>query len=98
MLAKITGVDAMKIDTEESKLLSEGIVNVSKHYNTLIDAKTADWLVLLGVVATIYGPRIMLLMRKPEKKAPTVQPVKTPENDLPVTPFYDNLPPIGQYQ
>lgn len=68
MLAAGFKCEELAIDDKEARMLSDAIVNVSQHYNTVIDPKTQAWLALLGIVGAIYTPRIFALAQSRKKK------------------------------
>lgn len=68
MLAAGFKVEELAIDEKEAKMLSDAIVNVSQHYQTVIDPKLQAWLALLGIVGAIYVPRVFALAQAKKKK------------------------------
>lgn len=80
------------LSDEEAKAYSEAAANVARHYNATISPKVADWIVLIGVLGTLYGarlsPLIFRLLGKKGDKTPQ------PQEQEPAS-FNMNLPPIG---
>lgn len=97
----ITRNQAWELTKDEAKTLSDATAKVAAHYGAAIDPKTADILVLCGVVGTIYGPRIFtqLSRKKPQPNQPVpnnVSPIK--QDDLKKAQemaFTANLPTIS---
>lgn len=67
MLASAVKAPELAISTEEAKMLSTAVGEVSKHYNFGIDEKTQAWVNLVMVAGGIYVPRIIMMV-KPKKK------------------------------
>lgn len=83
---------AWNLSDEEAKTFAEASSNVARHYNTSLNPKVADWIVLIGVIAAMYGPRLLpLFMRLIGKKPPEQAPQPEQESQA----FAMNLPPIG---
>jgi hypothetical protein len=74
-VSSLTGIDELKIDKEESALMSEALAEVASHYNVAVDPKVLAWLGFAGVMGTIYGPRIgaWKMRRSAEKKGTPVR-------------------------
>lgn len=70
MLARLTKVEEMKLDTEEAKMIAEALANVQQHYSVIVDPKYLAWMGLIGVCVTIYAPRIgvLIMTKKAEGK------------------------------
>jgi hypothetical protein len=65
MLAGLTGAEELALDKAEGDQLARAVINVNRHYDTVISAKAMDWTRLLMVVGGLYGPRLAALrMRK----------------------------------
>jgi hypothetical protein len=77
MAAKATGINELEIDNEEAKLMSDAVAEVASHYNYVVDPKTMAWVGFIGVMGSIYGPRIAVYqMRKSMEKASKPAPAK----------------------
>jgi hypothetical protein len=76
-IAKIVSMPEMELDNEEAKKLSAAAVNVARFYNVEVDPKILAWVALIGVMGSLYIPRITAAaMRKKmdkEPKTPSVQ-------------------------
>lgn len=88
--ATLLDVEELALDPEEAKDLSEGIVEVGKHYRMDFDPKKVAIAELLIVAGNIYGTRIMAyrLRRNAEKKnkGPAEEPITVMSADTPVMP------------
>lgn len=80
MLASIVQSPDLAIDEDEAEKLAKGIANVARHYDLpQVAQKTVDWVGLIQVVGTIYGPRFVAAsMRRREARAKTVNPTVRP--------------------
>jgi hypothetical protein len=65
MLAGLTNVPELEMEKAESDQLARAVINVNRHYDTVVSAKSMDWIRLFMVVGGLYGPRLAALrMRK----------------------------------
>lgn len=79
------------IDEKEAQALAEASANVARHYNATLDPKWADIIVLIGLIGTMYAPRIMVTFMKPKaQKSQAQQPVEKAPTDM----SFSNLPNI----
>lgn len=101
ILAKATKIETLALDKDECKALAEGITNVSRHYNTVIDPKVTDWCMLIVALGTIYVPRLAIIAssKRKEKPAKAVEKQNAPEpaQQNQIVPGIDGfeLPTIG---
>jgi hypothetical protein len=59
----------LALEKDEAKALGDAVANVAKHYPIMRAAdKTMAWYALIICVATIYGPRIMVMRKDKGKK------------------------------
>lgn len=91
-LAALLKTPAWNLEKDEARALSEATANVAAHYNATIDPKWADWFVLIGLVGTLYAPRVMATFGK--KKGQQTQAPETEVTGADI-PFATNLPTIG---
>lgn len=62
--AKITGIDDIAIDAGEAEILSSSIATLMQEYDIALSGKTAAMLGMIGSLAIVYGPRIVLINEK----------------------------------
>ena len=75
-----------QLGSDEAKQLAQASANVAKHYNVLIDPKTADWANLIMVLGMIYGTRLMAIrVRRTTERRENPQPEK-PQGDATIYP------------
>ena len=59
MAASALKVDELALDEEEAKVLGDAVNEVASHYDITPDPKIMAWAGLIGVCASVYGPRVM---------------------------------------
>jgi hypothetical protein len=98
MLAMGLSNPAWELSKEEARTIAESSANVARHYNATISPKVADWIVLGGVLATIYGSRLAPMVfarfsKKPQNKnqQATQSPQQTAQAPFDMPP----LPTVG---
>lgn len=102
MAAGALKIEELALDADESKALAGAINEVASHYDITPDPKVVAWAGLIGVCASIYGPRVAAYkMRtatekkdKKELKKPMSEKVaeaKPTEHD-PTAPYLEPLP------
>lgn len=100
-IVAITKNPIWELQKDEAKALSDATAKVAAHYGAIVDPKTADILVLVGVVAGIYGPRVLasFLGKKEPQKQPTPANVQQIRPDVVAQAqdmaFAGNLPSIS---
>lgn len=79
MLAAFTKSAELFVDMEEAQKLAEATVNVSRHYNVAVAAKTVDWVNFATVAGMIYGTRLVAInnRRKMERRNNPAKPAPT---------------------
>lgn len=78
-LATVVKNDAWSLDDGESKRLADAASKVLKHYDTpAFSAQAMDWIGLIMVAGSIYGPRIMAT-RASSPRRPVPQAARTPQ-------------------
>lgn len=88
MLAAFTKSAELLVDEDEAAKLAEATVNVSRHYNVAMAAKTVDWINFATVAGMIYGTRLVAIRnrRAGERRAtPQTANVKAPQE--PIDPY-----------
>jgi hypothetical protein len=98
MLAGFAHNPALELSKDEAKAIAEASTNVARHYNAVLDPKIADWVVLLGTLGAIYGPRVFMLVGKKKPKAAQQQsePLAPINHEQAQQDAYlSNLPTIG---
>lgn len=98
MLAAITKTSELALDNDEAKQLATASANVAKHYNMLIDPKTADWANLIMVMGMVYGTRLMAIrMRRTTERRDKPEPEK-PQGEASIyPPNMEHYPQEGPY-
>ncbi|WWT37957.1 assembly protein [Enterobacteria phage PRDcanary] len=102
MAASALKVEELALDEKEAEALAGAVQEVASHYDISPDPKVMAWAGLIGVCASIYGPRVAAYkMRKAADKrdnkeaakpmAQKVAEAKPTEHD-PVAPFIEPLP------
>lgn len=82
------------LSKEEAKALSDAGAAVAQHYEVAVNPKTRDWLILLGVIGTLYGPRIApMVFALFGKKKPMQKQMEKSESSVEMP--FSNLPPIA---
>lgn len=72
-IAAITGSDIWKLDDGEANNLAGAVEKVARHYNIPdVASETKDWIALIIMASTIYGPR--MAARWAEKRTPPPAP------------------------
>jgi hypothetical protein len=61
LMALGTGIGIMRLDEKEAKGLATAVSNLAAQYDMVLDPRTVAWINLLGVAASIYGPRILMI-------------------------------------
>lgn len=103
MGASIIGAPELKLEPGEAKELSNAIVEVSKHYNTVIDPKKMAIFQLVTVAGSIYGSKAVAIYRRKtsERKTPKPDQVIQPKSEMKTSPslpitnpsqIYDEMP------
>lgn len=59
--AKLTRIDDLAIDSDEAEMLADSIATMMREYEISLSGKTAALFGMIGTVAIIYGPRIVLI-------------------------------------
>lgn len=62
--AQITKIPDIAIDSGEADILSGAITNLMIEYDIALSGKTAAMMGMLGAVAIVYGPRVVLITDK----------------------------------
>lgn len=87
MLAKFTHVDALKIDTDEARMIAEGVASVAAQYDAIaVSPKTQAWIELAGALGMVYGLRIMTVAMPDKAKKASVTPI----NAVPANGTFDS--------
>jgi hypothetical protein len=60
--AMVSGIPQMAISGDEASVLAEAVANVAAEYDLAIDGKTGALLQLAFACASVYGPRIYMVM------------------------------------
>lgn len=72
-ISRITGSEIWEIDVKEGETLAAAVQKVARHYNIPdVASETKDWIALMIVMSTIYGPRFVA--RHAEKRTPPPPP------------------------
>lgn len=61
MAAAFLSSPELVLDPAEAKAMSDGIMEVSRHYPMTVDPKTMAWVNLAIVCGGVYGPRFMVI-------------------------------------
>lgn len=90
MLAAATKVQECALSKQEATALATAIQNVARHYPSVkATQQTIDWLMLIGVAATVYAPRVMAYnVRVKKAKA---------QREASVTPIRPNAGPFPSF-
>jgi hypothetical protein len=67
-------VPELELDEKEARSLALASTNVMRHYNIEQSEKAIAWTGLIGVLATVYGPRAFAIRLRKMKPRPTVVP------------------------
>jgi hypothetical protein len=96
-LSKVTGEDALAIDTDEAKIVGSGVAGVLAFHKVKISPKQEAYALLMEAMAQVYGPMAAVVymkfkMRQDEKKS---KPPSATVHPFPVdlTPGKSPLPP-----
>jgi hypothetical protein len=72
-IAAASGSDVWRLDDKEGENLAGAIQKVARHYNIPdVASETKDWIALIIMASTIYGPRFAA--RWAERKTPPPPP------------------------
>ena len=77
MAAGLLAEPDLAIDEDESKLLAEAVEKVANAYNftTLLSPKTQAGVDMIIALATVYGPRVIKIAKRPKHPMRNVTPI-----------------------
>ena len=86
LLAQVTETPEIAITEDEGKAFTKASQNVMRHYSVQTTQKTLDWIALIGVAASIYGPRLAAvgIRKRSEKEPKTAKVIQFPNAAGPV--------------
>ena len=61
LAALATGLPILSIEDKEAKSMATAVSNLAAQYDMVLDPRTVAWVNLLGVMASIYGPRFLMI-------------------------------------
>ena len=77
MLATLLSVPELELTQAESETLADAVKQVTSFYDFEASEKAIAWTNLMTALGTIYGPRIVVIIRrKPAKPATALKPVE----------------------
>lgn len=67
----------MALDKDESKLLAKAVSDVQTFYNFETSQEIMIWTNLVGVCGMIYGPRVMVMMKRKKSSKESKAPIES---------------------
>lgn len=103
IMAAFTGIEHLALDPTEAKTLSDGIMEVQRHYPIAIDPKTMAWVNLAVIAGSIYIPRVIVIRNESKARGPArvqsirPEPLTSKPNGAPAPPIQPITNPSQLY-
>lgn len=83
MASKGLRIPELELDKQESTMLAEAVQSVQDFYGFEASAEVMLWTNVIGICGAVYGPRIVVMLKKRSEKKTEKQDARKPvENNV----------------